>query len=250
VRQSTTPVNIIALIGERKREISELIYETLDEETRKRSIIVVSSCDDTPLQRIHAGLHAMKVAEYFAAQRQDVLLLMDSLSRLVRAYRELGLAAGERPVRHGYPPSTFSELPKLLERAGNFPTASITALFTVLQTGELNEDPFVEEIKSLLDGHLLLTRARAELGRYPAIDPIRSISRLHRKLRSIDELVLEDQARAIVSQAERDRELVILGGGSTGSELLAQADQIEELLSGTEPASFFEELRSLLATIT
>jgi len=207
-RSSEAEVNVIGLIGERGREIREFIEDTLDEETRARSVVVVSTSDEAANRTIFAALTATRVAEYFRDQGLHVLLQIDSLTRLVRAYREVGLAAGEIPVRRGYPPSVFAELPRLIERTGTADKGSITALYTVLLSSDLDEDPMVEEIKGLTDGHLMLSKALAEKAQYPAVDVLQSVSRLAGRVASEDATRAASIVRRAIALLERDRELL------------------------------------------
>ncbi len=211
-KNSSADINVFGLIGERGREVQELLFDTLDAETRKRSVVVVSTSDESPLSRIRAAYTATRVAEYFRDQGLRVLLEIDSLTRLFRAFREVGLAAGEVPVRRGYPPSVFAALPELIERSGTNQFGSITALYTVLLSSDLDEDPMVDEIKSLTDGHLLLTRALSESGHYPAIDILGSVSRLASKLQDGEMKNTVRKLKRLFTRLEKDRDLISLGG--------------------------------------
>lgn len=212
-RQSSADVNVVALIGERSREVGEFLNHTLDENTRSRTTVVVSTSDETAASRVLAAETATKIAEHFRdAFGLHVLLQMDSLTRLFRAYREIGLGAGEIPVRRGYPPSLFAKLPELLERAGTGVSyGSVTALYTVLLSSDLDEDPMVEELKGLLDGHFILRRELAEQGQHPAIDVLASISRLTGRLLEKDVLEATRVLRALMARLHRDREMILLG---------------------------------------
>lgn len=211
-RHSRAQVNVFGLIGERGREVKELLEDTLDAETRARSVIIVSTSDEAALSRLTAAHTATRIAEYFRDQGLDVLLQLDSLTRLFRAYREVGLASGEPPVRRGYPPSVFAELPRLIERAGTNELGSITALYTVLLSSDLDEDPMVDEVKGLTDGHLVLTRELAEAGHYPAIDVLSSISRCATKLLPQDRREDLRLLRRMLARLKKDKDLVLLGG--------------------------------------
>jgi type III secretion protein N (ATPase) len=208
---------VIALVGERGREVQEFLEESLGPEGRARSVVVVSTSDESSLRRFAAAQTATAIAESYRAAGKRVLLLVDSLTRASRALREIGLAAGELPVRQGYTPSVFTELPRLLERPGLTKSGSITALYTVLTASEQESDPLAEEIKSILDGHLILSEQVAQSGVRPALDIVRSISRLSNQIWESSERGAE-QRRAvercvqIVAQVRRERDLLLLGG--------------------------------------
>lgn len=223
-RHAECDVTVLALIGERGREVRELIEHHLPPAVRGRTITVVTTADEPAMNRIYGALAATRIAEHFRAQGRHVLLLLDSLTRLVRAYREVGLIAGEIPVRRGYPVSTYTRLPELLERAGATEDGSISALYTVLLTGELGEDPMVEEIKSLTDGHLVLRRELAHRGIYPAVDLLGSLSRLERVLHDGEICSMTAQLRAILSRYARDRELLALGAADPELHRAAQVE--------------------------
>ncbi|UWU17092.1 FliI/YscN family ATPase (plasmid) [Rhizobium sullae] len=208
VRGTKADVVVIGLIGERGREVREFIERQLGEEGRKRSVVVVATSDRPAIERVKAAYGATAIAEYFRDQGQDVLLLMDSVTRFARAQREIGLAAGEPPTRRGYPPSLFAALPRLLERAGPGQGGSITALYTVLTEGDGTLDPVAEETKAILDGHIMLGSSLAERNFFPAIDILKSRSRL---------------MESVAGKAHRDHAAHI-------RTLLARYEQIELLL--------------------
>jgi type III secretion protein N (ATPase) len=177
-RHGASEINVIALIGERGREVREFIDDALGEAGLRRSVIVVSTSDRPAMERVRAAHAATAIAEGFRAQGARVLLMMDSVTRFARALREIGLAAGEPAVRRGFPPSVFAELPRLFERAGNDAAGSITAFYSVLLEDEDTTDPIGEEVRSILDGHVILSRELAKQGRFPAVDVLASLSRV------------------------------------------------------------------------
>lgn len=177
-RGAKVDVIVFALVGERGRELREFLERELDPELRARTVVVCSTSDRTSMERARAALTATAIAEAFRDSGKQVLLMIDSLTRYARALREIGLAAGEPPTRNGYPPSVFVNLPRLIERAGNTPVGSITALYTVLSEGETATDPISDEARSLLDGHIILSRKLAERAYFPAVDVLASLSRV------------------------------------------------------------------------
>ncbi len=211
-KNSDVDVAVIALVGERSREVNEFLIEALGKEGRSRSVVVVATSDESALKRATAPYTATAIAEYFRDQGKRVLLLIDSLTRVARAIRDLGLSSGELPVRQGYTPSVYSALPKLMERAGTSPRGSITAIYSLLSTDESEVDPLAEEVKSLLDGHLVLSRALVEEGIFPALDPLLSLSRLQSRLLSASAQRARAGAIALLAKLKRDRDIVLLGG--------------------------------------
>jgi flagellum-specific ATP synthase len=177
-RNTEADVTVVGLVGERGREVGEFLEDALGVEGRARSVVVVSTSDQSPLLRMRAALAATTVAEFFAAQGKHVLLVLDSLTRFAMAAREIGLAAGEPPTAKGYTPSVFTRLARLVERTGQFRTGSITAFYTVLMEGDDQQDPLVDAVRSLLDGHIVLSRSLAAEGWYPPVEVLDSISRL------------------------------------------------------------------------
>ena len=212
-RFTNADITIIALVGERGREVREFLHHTLEEESRKQSIVVAAPADYSPLHRVHAALYATSLAEYFRKQGKHVLLLMDSLTRYAQAHREIALSVGEPPVAKGYPPSVFAKIPELVERAGmnEDGTGSITAFYTVLAEHEDLNDPVVDSARSVLDGHITLSRELSEVGHYPAIDIEKSISRIMNNIVSRDHVSLAQRFRAIYSKYEENKDVIQLG---------------------------------------
>jgi flagellum-specific ATP synthase len=218
-RNTEADVTVVGLVGERGREVGEFLEDALGEEGRARSVVVVSTSDQSPLLRMRAALAATTIAEYFAAQGKHVLLVLDSLTRFAMAAREIGLAAGEPPTAKGYTPSVFTRLARLVERAGQFRTGSITAFYTVLMEGDDQQDPLVDAVRSLLDGHVVLSRALASEGWYPPIEILDSISRL---MPAVTEPPHREQAslmRRLMAVYARSEDLVRIGAYKPGSDL-------------------------------
>jgi len=210
-------VNVIALVGERGREVREFIEKDLDAEGRKKSVVVAATSDQPALARLKGAFVAMAIAEYFRDQGQNVLLMMDSVTRFAMAQREIGLAVGEPPATRGYTPSVFSLLPQLLERAGTGERGSITGLFTVLVEQDDMNDPIADAVRSILDGHIVLARELATQNHYPAIDVLESVSRLARDLCSEQELELAGKARESMAIFRKNQDLINLGAYTAGS---------------------------------
>lgn len=218
-RYTTADVTVIGLVGERGREVQEFIADDLGEEGLARSVVVVSTSDQSPLMRRQAGYLTLAMAEFLRDRDNDVLCLIDSVTRFATAQREIGLAAGEPPTTKGYTPTVFAELPKLLERAGpGTGKGSITGLFSVLVDGDDTNEPVADAIRSILDGHIVLDRAIAERGRYPAINVLRSISRMMPQCNSEDEVEIIAAARAHIAVYEDMAELIRLGAYRRGSD--------------------------------
>ncbi len=212
---------VLALVGERGREVREFLEQTLDEAARKRVVAIVATSDRSALERRRAPEVATTIAEYFRDQGKNVLLLMDSVTRFARAMRELGLAAGEPMPPSGFPTSVFAALPQLLERAGPAKTGSITAIYTVLAEKENAQDPLAEEVRSILDGHIILSRKLAEQGHYPAIDILRSISRLMTQVTSTKHQQYVMKLRRLLAQYLEVELLLRVGEYQRGEDLLA-----------------------------
>lgn len=220
VNQIDSDINIIALIGERGREVSSFV-NNMDEETRKKSIIIAACSDELALVRRQAAFTAITLAEFFCRQTKKVLFVMDSVTRLAMAQREIGLCQGEPPTARGYTPSTFSLLPELVERAGNFQgQGSITAIFTVLVDGDDFNEPIADTMRSLLDGHIVLTRELAQRGHFPAIDILQSVSRLESSLFNREEQQLAMRIRQLFSLYQQYQELISIGAYKGGNEKL------------------------------
>lgn len=257
-RNMDADVNVIALIGERGREVLEFIEDILGKGGLERSVVVVATSDQPALVRTHAALAATTIAEYFRDQGLSVVLTMDSITRFAMAQREIGLAIGEPPTARGYTPSVFAALPKLLERGGTSSSGgSITALYTVLVEGDDDvNDPVADNIRAILDGHILLSRDLANHRRYPAIDILNSNSRLVRQLLSDEEYEVMGKAVAALSTYEKSKDLVEIGAYKQGTNLMLdkaikQMPELEKFLSqkvfeSRNKSDAFNELKRIL----
>jgi flagellum-specific ATP synthase len=243
-RQTECDVVVLALVGERGREVREFLEDDLGPDGLTHSLVVVATSDAPPLMRRQAAYAAMTLSEHFRDQGKSVLLLMDSVTRFCLALREIGLSAGEPPATRGYPPSVFAELPRLLERAGpgrcrpDAPAGHITGLFTVLVEGDDLNEPVADAVRGILDGHVILDRRIAEAGRYPAVDVLRSLSRAATGCMQPEELALVRRARAILALYNEMSDLVRLGAYRPGTDLavdeaVALAPRIEAILHQT-----------------
>jgi type III secretion protein N (ATPase) len=221
-------VNVIALIGERGREVREFVEQILGPEGRARSVVVCATSDRSAIERAKAAYAATAIAEYFRDRGKRVLLMMDSLTRFARAQREIGLAMGEPPTRRGFPPSIFAELPRLLERTGLAERGSITALYTVLAEDESSSDPVAEEVRGILDGHMILSREIAAQHRYPAIDVLASLSRVMPQITSPEHMEMAGHVRRLMAQYKDVEMLLQVGEYKTGSNPLAD-EAIEKI---------------------
>lgn len=225
-RNTAADINVIALIGERGREVREFIERDLGPEGMKRSVLVVATSDRPALERTKAAKTATAIAEYFRDQGKDVLLMMDSLTRFSMAQREIGLANGEPPVSRGYPPSVYAEMPKLLERAGRSDTGSITGLYTVLVDGDDFNEPITDTARSILDGHIVLSRKLAQRNHYPAIDVLASISRCMSQIVSKDHKRASGKFKNLMAVYADAEDLVNIGAYKAGSN-----EEIDEAIS-------------------
>lgn len=230
-RHTAADVVIVALVGERGREVGEFIEDILGTDGLNRSIVVATPADHPPLMRIHGAWRATALAEFFRAQGMDVLLLMDSLTRFAQAQREIGLAAGEPPVSKGYPPSVFSLLPQLVERAGTAASGSITAIYTVLVEGDDPADPVADAARAILDGHIVLSRAVAESGLFPAIDLESSVSRAMPNITDAIQMTVAHSLKELNATYQRNQDLISIGAYERGSDpKIDRAIPVQELL--------------------
>ena len=254
-RNTKADINVIALIGERGREVREFIERDLGEEGMKRSVVVIATSDQPALIRSKAAKSATAVAEYFRDQGKDVLLMMDSLTRFSMAQREIGLASGEPPVSRGYPPSVYSEMPKLLERAGNSEIGSITGLYTVLVDGDDFNEPITDAARGILDGHIILSRKIAHRNHYPAIDILQSISRVMSSIASKEHKDFAGELKKVLATYGEAEDLINIGAYKTGSNpeidfAIEKIAQVNEFLRQETDEKFtFEESIILMSGI-
>ena len=248
-------INVIALVGERGREVLEFMQKDLGEEGMRRSILVVATSDQPAMLRMKCPSVATSIAEYFRDQGYDVLLMMDSLTRFAMAQREIGLAIGEPPVARGYTPSMYAEMPKLLERSGNFQKGSITGVYTVLVEGDDTNEPIADTVRGILDGHIVLSRQLANANHFPAIDVGASISRLMVEIVSPEHRQLASKLRDIMGVYEKNADLVSIGAYKAGSNpkldnALGKIDSINDfLMQGINESFSYDESLELLRRI-
>ncbi len=251
-RYTSADVKVLALIGERGREVREYIEHGIGAEGLRRAVVVVSTSERPAMERIKAAYVATAIAEYFRDQGSRVLLMMDSVTRFARALREIGLSAGEPPTRRGFPPSVFAALPQLMERAGQSNKGSITALYTVLVEGDDMTEPVADETRSILDGHIILSRQLAQANHYPAVDVLASISRVMNSVVGEDHLRLATLVRELLAKY-REVELLIKvgeykeGSDSVADEAIRKVDGINAVLKQglREPSSFDETIQRI-----
>lgn len=246
-RRSELDVTVIGLVGERGREAREFIEDDLGAEGMARSIVVVATSDEPPLVRRQAAYTMMAIAEFFCAEGRNVLCLMDSVTRFAMAQREIGLSAGEPPATKGYTPSVFAELPRLLERAGpgRQGEGSITGLFTVLVEGDDHNEPIADAVRGILDGHIVLERAIAERGRFPAINLLKSVSRAMPGCNTSEQTAMVAQARRLLATYEDMAELIRLGAYRRGTD--PQVDQAIRVYPALE--AFLHQSKTELTTL-
>lgn len=235
-RNVKADVNVIALVGERGREVREFLERDLGEEGLARSIIVVATSDQPPMQRMKCAMAATTIAEHFKDQGADVLLMMDSLTRFAMAQREIGLATGEPPIARGYTPSIYSLMPKLLERTGNFEKGSITGIYTVLVEGDDVNEPISDTVRGIIDGHIVLSRKIAMRNHYPAIDILGSVSRLMNDITSNEQIDVAGKLRKLLSVYDSNYDLVNIGAYKSGTnkeldEAIQKIEKINEFLN-------------------
>ncbi len=255
VRNSKADAVVLALIGERGREVREFVEDVLGEEGKKRSIIVVTTSDQTPILKVKGAISSLVHARYLASRGMDVLLVMDSITRLAMAQREVGLSAGEPPTMKGYTPSVFYLLSKVVENCGNFKKGSITGVFSVLVEGDdISLDPVADSLMGVLDGHIILSRKRANAGIYPAIDPVRSLSRLMPHVVSKEHMQVAMYIREVLSAYESLEDMVHLGLYTQGSnplvdKVVKNQDRIREFFRQDveQKVSYEESLQALKA---
>ncbi|GFI31171.1 MAG: flagellar protein export ATPase FliI [Lachnospiraceae bacterium] len=251
-RNTKADINVIALIGERGREVREFIERDMGEEGMRRSVVIVATSDRPALLRRNAAKTATAIAEYFRDQGKDVLLMMDSLTRFSMAQREIGLASGEPPVTRGYPPSVYSEMPKLLERAGNSDRGSITGLYTVLVDGDDFNEPITDTARSILDGHIMLDRKLAHKNHYPAIDVLQSISRVMSAIADSKHKETAGKLKNVMATYQEAEDLINIGAYKSGSNknidyAIEKIDAVNEfLLQETHDKFSFEEIMSMM----
>ncbi|NVJ92101.1 MAG: FliI/YscN family ATPase, partial [Methylocystaceae bacterium] len=239
VKSANVDVTVMALIGERGREVREFIENDLGPEGMKKSVLICATSDKSSMERAKAAYVATSIAEYFRDQGKKVLFLMDSVTRFGRAQREIGLSAGEPPTRRGYPPSVFANLPRLMERVGMNDKGSITALYTVLVEGDDMNEPIADETRSILDGHIILSRKMAQAYRYPAVDVLASASRVMNSITTKEHQAKAGRVRELLAKYEEVELLVRIGEYQNGADLVA-----DEALEKYEPIVTFLKQRT------
>ena len=254
-RNTQADINVIALIGERGREVREFIERDLGEEGMKRSIVVCATSDKPALERLKAAKTATSIAEYFRDKGKDVLLMMDSLTRFSMAQREIGLASGEPPVSRGYPPSVYAEMPKLLERAGRSRKGSITGLYTVLVDGDDMNEPITDTARGILDGHIVLNRKLAQKNHYPAIDVLASISRCMSAIADPEHKKAAGKLKNVLATYNDAEDLINIGAYRSGANknidyAVSKIEQVNEfLMQETDEKFSFEQIREMLVNM-
>ncbi len=254
-RSTEAEINVIALIGERGREVRDFLEHDLGKEGLKRSVVIVATSNEPSLIRMKAAYVATAVAEYFRDQGKKVLFMMDSVTRFARALREVGLAAGEPPARAGFPPSVFSELPRLLERTGNSDKGTITAFYTVLVEGDDMTEPIADETRSILDGHIVLSRKLASAGHYPAIDVNESVSRVMGSITNEEHVQSANKLRDILATYEEQKDLILIGAYKKGSDkrtdyAISKIDEVNNFLKqGIEEQMPYEQALNKLKSM-
>jgi flagellum-specific ATP synthase len=238
-RNTAADITVVGLVGERGREVREFVEDALGEEGLKRSVVLVSTSDQSPLLRMRAAMAATAVAEFYAARGRHVLLVLDSLTRYAMAAREVGLAAGEPPASKGYTPSVFTRLAKLVERVGNLENGSITAFYTVLMEGDDQQDPIVDAVRSFLDGHIVLSRALAAAGQYPPIDVLDSLSRLMPAVTTLDHRNQASVARRLLAAYAKSEDLIRIGAYKAGHD-----DELDRAMQARPAIRNYLEQRS------
>ena len=254
-RNAVADINVISLIGERGREVRDFIEKDLGEAGLARSVVIVSTSDQASQIRLNAAYVGTAIAEYFRDQGKSVILMMDSVTRFARALREVGLAAGEPPARAGYTPSVFSTLPKLLERAGRAEKGSITAFYTILVAGDDMNEPVADEVRSILDGHIILSAELARQFHYPAIDVLSSASRVMPSIVTKEQLELSGKLREVLATYKKNELLVKIGEYKRGSDKMADyaIDHIDKVMAflkqGVEEKCTYNETLQLLKSL-
>jgi flagellum-specific ATP synthase len=253
-RRSKADINVVCLVGERGREVKEFLEDSLGEEGMKKSVVVVSTSDAPALRRAYAPQTATAIAEYFRDQGKNVLLMVDSLTRFARAKREIGLSMGEPPARRGYPPSVFASLAPLLERAGTGKTGSITAIYTVLVEGGDMEEPIADEVRGIVDGHIVLKRDLASMGHYPAISVSESVSRVMPNITEKNHMETAKKIKSHISVMENNRDIIRVGVYEKGSDsmiddAIQKNPQIKSFLIQDDQFTSYEETLNLMNEI-